>query len=135
MTGLLKRAQGEEGDAVDIAPNGQEAVWLGTENDYGAIVLDLMLPDIDGFEVCPRLRAAGQWHPVLVLTARDAIHDRVAGLDRGADDYLPSPSRSRSFMRDAGTYQAGGGERPTVPEVDDLTLDPATRRVWRHQRC
>jgi two-component system, OmpR family, response regulator len=132
MAGLLKRALGEEGYAVDIAPNGEEAVWLGTENDYDAIVLDLMLPDIDGFEVCRRLRAAGRWHPVLVLTARDAIHDRVAGLDAGADDYLTKPfSFAELNARLRALIRRGGGERPTVLEVGDLTLDPATRRVWR----
>ena len=88
MAGLLKRALEEEGYAVDVAGRGEDALWFGTENPYDAIVLDVMLPDLDGFEVSRRLREAGRWSPVLMLTARDAVADRVAGLDAGADDYL-----------------------------------------------
>lgn len=132
MAGLLKRALNEEGYAVDLAPNGEEAVWLGTENDYDAIVLDVRLPDFDGFEVCRRLRSAGRWAPVLVLTARGAVHDRVAGLDAGADDYLTKPfSFAELHARLRALIRRGGGKRPTVLRVGDLTLDPATRRVWR----
>ena len=99
---------------------------------YDALVLDLMLPGIDGLEVCRRLRAAGVWTPVLMLTARDAVEDRVAGLDAGADDYLPKPfafdellARLRALVR------RGRPERPVVLEVGDLRLDPASRRAWR----
>lgn len=91
MAGLLRRGLEEEGLAVDVAPSGSEAVWLATENPYDVIVLDVMLPDFDGFEVCRKLREAGQWAPVLMLTARDAVEDRVLGLDTGADDYLTKP--------------------------------------------
>jgi two-component system, OmpR family, response regulator len=135
MAGLLNRALAEEGYAVDVAGNGEDAVWLGTENDYDAVVLDVMLPDFDGFEVCRRLRAAGRWQPVLLLTARDAVQDRVAGLDVGADDYLTKPfsfaelcARLRSLIR------RGAVERPTVLITGDLSLDPATRRVRRGHR-
>src|SRR5215469_10048969 len=91
MARLLKRGLEEEGHAVDIAADGPEGLWLATENDYAAIVLDVMLPGFDGFELCGRLRAAGVWVPVLMLTARDAVADRVRGLDVGADDYLVKP--------------------------------------------
>src|SRR5215469_11712572 len=91
MARLLKRGLEEEGHAVDIAADGPEGLWLATENDYAAIVLDVMLPGFDGFELCGRLRAAGVWVPVLMLTARDSVADRVRGLDVGADDYLCKP--------------------------------------------
>jgi two-component system, OmpR family, response regulator len=135
MAGLLRRGLEEEGYAVDVAPNGSEALWLGTENPYDAIVLDVMLPDEDGFEVCRRLRAAGRWAPVLMLTARDGVPDRVAGLDAGADDYLTKPfSFSELLARLRALIRRGGGERPAVLRSGDLTLDPATRRVARGDR-
>ena len=87
----LLRALEEEGHAVDVAGDGPEGLWLATENHYAAIVLDVMLPGFDGFEVCRRLREAGVWAPVLMLTARDQVGDRVRGLDAGADDYLVKP--------------------------------------------
>ena len=132
MAGLLRRGLQEEGYAVDVARTGTEAVWAGTENPYDAIVLDVMLPDLDGFAVCRRLREAGRWTPILMLTARDAVRDRIAGLDAGADDYLTKPfaftellARLRALMR------RGAGERPAVLRAGDLALDPATRRVTR----
>jgi two-component system OmpR family response regulator len=91
MAGLLKRALQEEGHAVDAAADGQEGLWLATENAYAAIVLDVLLPGLDGFGVCRRLRESASWVPVLMLTARDAVGDRVRGLDAGADDYLVKP--------------------------------------------
>ena len=91
MSRLLKRGLEEEGHAVDLAGDGPEGLWLATENPYAAIVLDVMLPGFDGFELCRKLRAAGVWVPVLMLTARDAVNDRVRGLDAGADDYLVKP--------------------------------------------
>lgn len=130
MTALLKRGLEEEGYSVDTAPTGNEAVWLGTENPYDAIVLDLMLPDLDGFEVCRKLREAGRWAPVIMLTARDAVLDRVQGLDAGADDYLTKPfsfaellARLRSLMR------RGQIERPALLEIGDLKMDPSGRKV------
>src|SRR5512132_1799182 len=91
MAGLLKRALEEEGYAVDVAGRGEDALWLGTENPYDAIVLDLMLPDVDGFEVSRRLREAGRWRPPLTLPAPDATPDRAPRHDPGADDSLTNP--------------------------------------------
>ena len=132
MAGLLKRGLEEEGYAVDLAATGLDAVWAGTENPYDAIVLDVMLPDRDGFDVCRQLRAAGRWAPVVMLTARDAVVDRVAGLDAGADDYLTKPfSFSELFARLRALVRRGAGERPAVLVTGDLALDPASRRVTR----
>jgi len=132
MAALLKRGLEEEGYAVDTADKGSDAVWLGTENPYDAVVLDLMLPDLDGFEVCRQLRQAGRWAPVIMLTARDAVPDRILGLDAGADDYLTKPfsfaellARLRALMR------RGQSERPAILEVGDLKMDPVGRRVKR----
>lgn len=132
VAGLLKRGLEEEGFAVDVASNGQDAVWMAKENEYDAIVLDVVLGDIDGFDVCAQLRRAGRWAPVLMLTARDAVEDRVRGLDSGADDYLTKPfafpelvARLRALLR------RGRAPRPSVLEVGDLTLDPASRDVRR----
>ncbi|MGH2660077.1 MAG: response regulator transcription factor, partial [Actinomycetota bacterium] len=118
MAGLLKRGLEEEGYAVDTAGDGREALWLATENPYDAIVLDVMLPDLDGFEVCRRLRDAGRWSPVLVLTARDAVPDRVSGLDAGADDYLTKPfSFAELLARLRALIRRGTPERPPVLAV------------------
>ena len=132
MAGLLKRAFEEEGYAVDVANTGQDGLWLGAENPYDAIVLDLMLPDVDGFAVCRGLRDAGRWTPVLMLTARDAVQDRVAGLDAGADDYLTKPfSLAELLARLRALIRRGATERPSVLRVGDLSLDPAARSVAR----
>jgi two-component system, OmpR family, response regulator len=132
MAGLLKRALEEEGYAVDVAGRGEDALWFGTENPYDAIVLDVMLPDLDGFEVSRRLREAGRWSPVLMLTARDAVADRVAGLDAGADDYLTKPfSVAELLARLRALVRRGAAERPPVLRVGDLSLDPARRAVTR----
>jgi two-component system OmpR family response regulator len=132
MAGLLRRGLTEEGYAVDIAANGADGLWAGTENDYDVIVLDLMLPDMTGLDVCRDLRAGGRWAPVLMLTARDAVPDRVAGLDAGADDYLIKPfAFSELFARLRALVRRGPSERPAELEVGDLTLDPAARLVKR----
>jgi two-component system OmpR family response regulator len=132
LAGLLKRGLEEEGYAVDIATDGSEAIWMGTENPYDAVLLDVMLPDADGFEVCRRLRDAGRWSPVLMLTARDAVEDRVAGLDAGADDYLTKPfSFAELLARLRALLRRGATERPAELRVGDLVLDPATHRVTR----
>ena len=132
MAALLRRGLQEEGYAVDVAGTGEDGSWLGNENDYDVILLDAMLPDIDGFEVCRRLRAAGRWSPILMLTARDGVQDRVAGLDAGADDYLTKPfSFEELFARIRALLRRGPSERPAVLAADDLVLDPATRRVAR----
>ena len=132
MADLLRRGLQEDGFAVDLAANGEDGSWMGTENDYDVILLDVMLLDIDGFEVCRRLRAAGRWAPILMLTARDGVQDRVAGLDAGADDYLTKPfSFDELLARVRALLRRGPSERPPVLSVGDLVLDPATRRVSR----
>ena len=132
MAGLLRRGLVEEGFAVDVAAPGEEGLWFGRENDYDAIVLDVGLPGSDGFAVLGELRRAGRWAPVVVLTARDAVEDRVAGLDLGADDYLTKPfAFPELFARLRAVLRRGAPERPAVLAVGDLTLDPATRQVRR----
>jgi two-component system OmpR family response regulator len=132
MARLIRRGLREEGMAVDVTGRGEDALWMAGSTDYDAIVLDVMLPGIDGFETCRRLRSDSVWSPVLMLTARDAVEDRVAGLDRGADDYLIKPfSFAELLARLRALARRGPMERPVVLEVGDLRLDPATRQVWR----
>ncbi|WP_131745309.1 response regulator transcription factor [Frankia sp. Cppng1_Ct_nod] len=132
MAALLRRGLVEEGYAVDVVGNGTDAVWLATEVAYDAVVLDLMLPGIDGFEVCRRLRAAGRWAPVLMLTARGVVSDRVQGLDAGADDYVAKPfSFAELSARLRALIRRGAPVRPIVLRVGDLSLDPAARRARR----
>ena len=132
MAGLLHRGLSEDGHVVDVARSGDDAVWMGQVVEYDAIVLDLMLPGIDGVGVCRRWRESGVWSPVLVLTARDTVEDRVASLDAGADDYLAKPfSFAELLARLRALARRGGTERPVELEVGDLRLDPATRQVWR----
>jgi two-component system, OmpR family, response regulator len=132
MAAAIGRALRAEGIASEVASRGGEALELARRGEFDAVVLDVMLPDLDGFETCRRLRASGVWTPVIMLTARDAVEDRVRGLDEGADDYLTKPfslvellARLRALARRAPI------ERPAVLEVGDLRLDPATREVWR----
>lgn len=132
MADLLRRGLREEGYSVDVAASGIEALWLGREVDYAAIVLDVMLPGIDGFDVCRQLRQSDRWAPVIMVTARGDVADRVRGLDAGADDYLPKPfslvelcARLRALVR------RGTPSRPVILQVGTLRLDSATRRVWR----
>jgi two-component system OmpR family response regulator len=132
LAGLLARGLQEEGYAVDVTDRGADAVWMAQATPYDAILLDVMLPDLDGFDVARRLRTSEVWSPVLMLTARDAVDDRVAGLDAGADDYLPKPfafdellARVRALVRRTPT------ERPVVFDVDGLRFDRNQRRVWR----
>ncbi len=135
MAALVRKALELEGYSVDIAQNGTDAVWLATENEYDTIVLDVMIPEPDGFEVCRRLRADGRWAPILLLTARDSVDDRVVGLDAGADDYLPKPfSFDELYARLRALTRRGAPQRPPVLEVGDLRLDPATHRVSRADR-
>jgi two-component system OmpR family response regulator len=132
MAALLRRGLVEEGHGADVARTGDDALWMAQAVEYDAIVLDVMLPGRDGFEVCRHLRADGIWSPVLMLTARDAVEDRVAGLDAGADDYLHKPfSFAELLARLRALVRRGSAERPTVVEVGDLRLDPATRQLWR----
>ena len=132
MAGLIRRGMREEGLAADVATKGEDAIWMAGATEYDAIVLDVMLPGIDGFETCRRLRGDGVWAPVLMLTARDAVRDRIAGLDGGADDYLTKPfSFAELLARLRALVRRGKIEKPTVLEVGDLRLDPAAHRVTR----
>jgi len=135
MAKLLQRGLTEEGHAVDVASRGEDALWMARAVSYDAIVLDVMLPGLDGFAVCRELRGRDVWTPVLLLTARDAVADRVLGLDMGADDYLAKPftfvellARLRAIKR------RGVVARPVELTVGDLRLDPASRRAWRGTR-
>ena len=121
-----------EGFAVDVAHDGTDGLWLAREKEYAAIVLDLMLPGINGYQVCAELRSERNWTPILMLTAKDGEWDQVEGLDTGADDYLTKPfsfpvlvARLRAIAR------RGARERPTELVISDLRIDPAARRAWR----
>jgi two-component system, OmpR family, response regulator len=132
MASLIRRGLREEGMAADVAIKGEDALWMAGSTSYDAIVLDVMLPGINGFDVCRRLREEGVWAPVLMLTARDGMEDRVAGLDGGADDYLTKPfSFAELLARLRALVRRGSVERPTVVTVGDLHLDPAARTVRR----
>jgi two-component system, OmpR family, response regulator len=136
MASLLKRGLEREGYAVDVAATGEDALWAGREFPYDAVVLDAMIPAPDGFDVCRQLREAGKWLPVIMLTARDSVDDRVRGLDAGADDYLPKPfSFAELFARLRALLRRDTGARPTVLRAGDLRLDPATRTVRRGQNA
>ena len=129
---LLRRGLGEEGYAADLADRGEEALWMAQAVSYDAIVLDVMLPGADGFEICRRMRGNGVWSPVLMLTARDAVDDRVSGLDAGADDYLAKPFAFEELLaRLRALTRRAPAERPPVLEVGDLRLDPAAHKAWR----
>jgi two-component system OmpR family response regulator len=135
MASLLRRGLVGEGIAADVAASGNDALWMAQAHPYDAVVLDVMLPGVDGFETCRRLRGGGVWAPVLMLTARDALEDRVAGLDSGADDYLVKPFAFAELLaRLRALVRRGDHERPAALEVGDLRLDPATRRVARGAR-
>ena len=135
MARAIRRGLEHEGYAVDLVTDGQDALSRGTEYEYDAVVLDVMLPGLDGFSICEALRSRGRWAPVLMLTARDAVEDRVRGLDVGADDYLIKPfafgellARLRALIRRT------PGERPSALEVGDVVLDPAAHTVMRANR-
>lgn len=132
MAASLQAGLTEAGFAVDVATDGSEALWYAAEVDYDAIVLDLMLPKVNGFKVCQTIRERGDWTPILMLTAKDGHLDEAEGLDTGADDYLTKPfafvvllARLRALLR------RPGNERPTILAAGDLTLDPATHEVHR----
>src|SRR2546426_3699287 len=132
MANLLRRGLHEEGVVADVAVKGEDGLVLMETTDYDVVVLDIMLPGIDGFETCRRLRSQGDRTPVLMLTARDSVEDRVRGLDEGADDYLVKPfSFSELLARLRALMRRGPVERPTVLEVGNLRLDPATHEAWR----
>jgi two-component system OmpR family response regulator len=132
MAAAIRRGLRAEGVTADVATRGEDALWMAGATEFDAIVLDLMLPGIDGFEACRRLREDGVWTPILMLTARDAVEDRVRGLDQGADDYLTKPfSLAELLARLRALARRGPVERPAELEVGDLRLNPATRQVWR----
>ena len=128
----LKKGLEAEGFATDVALNGTDGLWMAREHPFDAIVLDIMLPGINGYRLCATLREEGNWTPILMLTAKDGEFDQVEALDTGADDYVTKPfshvvlvARLRALMR------RGAGERPAVLEAGDLRFDPGARRVWR----
>jgi two-component system, OmpR family, response regulator len=132
MAALIRRGLVEEGYAADVARTGEEALWMARATPYDAIVLDLMLPGRSGLEVCKALRESGVWSPILILTARDGVEDKVSGLDSGADDYLSKPfSFAELLARLRALTRRGPTERPAVLEVGSLRLDPATKEAWR----
>ena len=132
MARLIQRGLRDEGLAADVAKRGEDALWMAAATDYDAIVLDVMLPGIDGFATCRTLRADGVWAPGVMLTARDAVTDRIAGLDGGADDYLTKPFSFVELMaRLRALARRGPIEKAAVLAAGDLSLDPASRRVWR----
>ncbi len=132
LAAALQRGLRKAGLAADVAASGEDAVWMAESTPYDAVVLDVMLPGIDGFETCRRLRSGEVWAPILMLTARNRVDDRVAGLDAGADDYLTKPFAFRELLaRLRALARRGAAERPAVLAAADLRLDPAARRVWR----
>ncbi len=132
MATLIRRGLRADGLLADVAVKGEDAIWMAGATDYDAIILDVMLPGIDGFETCRKLREDGVSSPVLMLTARDSIEDRIAGLDGGADDYLSKPfSFGELLARLRALSRRGPIERAPVLVAGDLRLEPATRRVQR----
>jgi two-component system OmpR family response regulator len=128
LAAYVKRGLEREGYAVDVVGDGEQGLWMASENSYAAVVLDIMLPKLNGYKVCAELRNRDNWTPILMLTAKDGEYDEAEALDTGADDYLTKPfsfvvlvARLRALVR------RGGGERPAVVTVGDLSLDPAKR--------
>jgi two-component system, OmpR family, response regulator len=127
----LRKGLEAEGFAVDVVHNGTDGIWMARENPFDAIILDVMLPGANGYQVCSTLRSEGNWTPILMLTAKDGVWDEVEGLDTGADDYLTKPfSYPVLIARLRALRRRGARARPTVLEAGDLRLDPAMRRVW-----
>jgi DNA-binding response OmpR family regulator len=128
----IKRGLEAEGFAADVALDGNEGLWMARTHPYDAIVLDIMLPGVNGYRVCATLREEGNWAPILMLTAKDGEFDEAEALDTGADDFVTKPfsyvvlvARLRALIR------RGGGERPAILEAGDLRFDPGSRRTWR----
>jgi two-component system OmpR family response regulator len=132
MARSLRRGLEREGYAVEVAEDGEGALRRASEDEFDVVVLDVMLPGRSGFAVCQELREAGRWVPVLMLTARDAVEDRIRGLDAGADDYLVKPfSFGELLARLRALVRRGPSERPAVLTTGDVTLDPAAHLVSR----
>ncbi|MGH8902288.1 MAG: response regulator transcription factor [Egibacteraceae bacterium] len=128
----LRNGLEAEGFAVDVALDGTEGLWMARENPYDVMVLDIMLPGVNGYKICATLREEGVWTPILMLTAKDGEWDEVEALDTGADDYLSKPfSHAVLVARLRALLRRGARERPTVLEAGDLRLDPAAKRAWR----
>lgn len=134
MAAAMRRGLQAAGLVVDVTSSGADAPWMVDAVEYQAIVLDVMLPEIDGFELCRRLRNTGVNVPIIMVTARDAVEDRIAGLDVGADDYLVKPfSLAELLARLRALHRRGLQHKGALLEVGSLKLDPATRRVWRNE--
>ena len=132
MAAAIRRGLRTDGVVADVAVRGEDALWMVGSTEFDAVVLDVRLPGIDGFETCRRLREQGVWAPIIMLTARDSVEDRVRGLDQGADDYLTKPfSLAELLARLRALARRGPVERPPELEVGDLRMNPATRQVWR----
>ena len=132
MAAAIRRGLRTVGVVADVAVRGEDALWMVGSTEFDAVVLDVRLPGIDGFETCRRLREQGVWAPIIMLTARDSVKDRVHGLDQGADDYLTKPfSLAELMARLRALARRGPVERPPELEVGDLRMNPATRQVWR----
>jgi two-component system OmpR family response regulator len=132
MASAIRRGLQAEGLVADVATKGEDALWMAGATEFDAVILDVMLPGIDGFETCRRLRENGVWVPIIMLTAKDAVEDRIEGLDRGADDYLVKPfSLGELLARLRALARRGPVERPAVLEVGTLRMNPATQQVWR----
>lgn len=132
MAAAMNRALRGAGVVADVAATSDAALWMVRAASYDAMVLDVMLPDVDGVETCRLMRADGLWLPIIMVTARDAVEDRVRGLDAGADDYLTKPfSLAELLARLRALVRRDPVERPSVVEVGSLRLDPGTRQVWR----
>ena len=131
MASLIRRGLVEEGHAADVTPKGEDAIWMAEAHPYDVVVLDVMLPGVGGFETCRRLRNAGVWTPVLMLTARDAVDDRVAGLDAGADDYLVKPFATDELLARVRALLRRGVEPPSVLAFDDVVMDLESRAARR----
>ena len=132
MAAAIRRGLRTEGVVADVAVRGEDALWMVGATDFDAVVLDVRLPGIDGFETCRRLRENGVWAPIIMLTARDSVDDRIHGLDQGADDYLTKPfSLGELSARLRALARRGAVERPAELEVGDLRMNPASRQVWR----
>lgn len=132
MAAAIRRALRSAAVLADLIASGDDAQWMATTTAYDAIVLDVMLPGVDGFETCAQLRRAGVWTPIIMVTARDSVADRVRGLDAGADDYLTKPfSLEELLARIRALSRREGVERPAILSVGSLRMDPATRQVWR----
>jgi two-component system OmpR family response regulator len=132
MASLLERGLEEEGYAVEVSADGVDGLWCASEHEFDAVVLDVSLPGIDGFEVCRQLRERGRWMPVIMLTARGEVTDRIRGLDVGADDYLMKPfSFGELAARLRALIRRGASPRPVALQVGDLRVDPIARRAWR----